>query len=183
MKKYFVWALGILFVFGCAPNGDRYQSIVNKEVSRLAAPSKKLSTFSSYQLNAMVLDEVTQSKSDKKQVATTLEQKIEAKISQLFAEWNSNPSPSGNKLIVTPELYELQVVSAGARFWVGGLAGESRIDMVLNLVDAETQEVVGRPRITLSASANAGGWTVGGSDKNLLNYVADISYKYLKDNY
>jgi hypothetical protein len=29
----------------------------------------------------------------------------------------------------------------------------------------------------------SGGWSVGSTDKNLLNYIADISYEYLKNNY
>jgi len=184
MKKYFVGVIGLLFVFGCAaPNSERYQQTVHREVSRLAVPTQSFSSFSRFLLNPMILDDMTRSKPEKTQVASQLESKIEGRVSPLLQEWTQNPKVSDRTLTITPELYELHVVSSGARFWVGAMAGDSRIDMVLTIVDAESHDVIAKPRIILTASAMGGGWSVGSTDRNLLNYVADITYEYLKNHY
>jgi hypothetical protein len=43
--------------------------------------------------------------------------------------------------------------------------------------------VVANPRIRRTADAFAGGWSAGATDKDLLDYVADIAYQYLVDSY
>lgn len=53
----------------------------------------------------------------------------------------------------------------------------------LILADAATGRIVASPRIVLTASAQSGAWSVGATDKNMLNYLADISREYLKRNY
>ena len=64
-------------------------------------------------------------------------------------------------------------MGGGTRFWAGGLAGDSRIDMTLALVDEATGEVVARPRIDITSGGTAGGLSIGATDKNLLLYIVD----------
>jgi len=55
--------------------------------------------------------------------------------------------------------------------------------MDLILVDKETGEEIGRTRIQRAAGAFAGAWSIGMTDKSLLDYIVDITYQYLVDNF
>ncbi len=182
MKKILFCLLLLLSVGGCATsNGKHHAEIVDREVSRLTLPTKPLSSYSNFQINDMVLDNETLQKEDKTKVAKDLENKLQARLSPLLKEW-TNDKQTGT-LVIIPQLHKLHVVSAGARFWIGAMAGESRIDMDLKIVDAQSGKEIASPRIMTTASAMGGGWSVGATDKNLLNYIADIAYQYLKNNY
>jgi hypothetical protein len=50
--------------------------------------------------------------------------------------------------------------------------------MTFKLTDKENDKVVAVPRIDQVADAMAGGGSSGATDRNLLNYVVDISYHY-----
>lgn len=77
----------------------------------------------------------------------------------------------------------LRIVSGGARFWAGALAGGSYIDIDLRLIDGSTNNVIAKPRITKNAGAMTGGWSIGQSDKNLHDYIAHIVHEYFSTNY
>jgi hypothetical protein len=55
--------------------------------------------------------------------------------------------------------------------------------MDLVLTERETGQVIAKARVANSADAFAGGWSIGASDKNLLDYIAATAYQYLKDHY
>ena len=61
--------------------------------------------------------------------------------------------------------------------------GDSSIDMDLVITDQGTGQQIAKPRITRSADGATGGWSVGKSDQNLLDYIASIAYEYMKVNY
>jgi hypothetical protein len=184
MKKILLCLLLVLSISGCATSNNHHADIVNREVSRLSLPIKALSSYNNFKLENLALNDETRLKEDKTKVAKELDIKLHARLLPLLNEWNSNKNNNGSgTLVIKPQLNQLHVVSAGARFWVGAMAGESRIDMDLKIIDAQTGSEIARPRIMTTASAMSGGWSVGSTDKNLLNYIADISYEYLKNNY
>lgn len=55
--------------------------------------------------------------------------------------------------------------------------------MQLKLTEKESGAVVGQVDIRRTASAMAGAWSIGKSDKNLMLYIADIAHQYLEDNF
>ncbi len=185
MKKILFCLFMCLSISGCATSStNHHASIVDKGVNQLSSPIKPLSSYSNFKLEDMVLSEGVRLKQDKVEVAKQLEAKLHAKLVPLLNEWNSNNNNAGSgTLIIKPKLQQLHVVSAGARFWVGAMAGNSRIDMDLKIIDVQTGNEIANPRIMAAASAMGGGWSVGATDKNLLNYIADISYEYLRKNY
>lgn len=185
MKNLLISMLLIFCIAGCVTsNSNHHAEIVNTEVSRLPLPSKPFSSYSNFQIKNLLLDNQTLQKDDKITVAKELDSKLQARLLPLLNEWNNNKMNTGTgTLIITPKLQSLHVVSPGARFWVGGMAGDSRIDMDLIIIDAQTGNEVAKPRINKAASAMGGGWSVGATDKNLLNYITDISYQYLENNY
>jgi len=115
--------------------------------------------------------------------AKDLEGRLRAKIQPLLDQWNETSGRSEPTLAVEPVLISLRVVSGGARFWAGGFAGESTVDMNLKLIDKGSGTVIAQPRVAKSSGAMTGGWSMGKSDQNLLDYIAAISYEYLARNY
>jgi len=182
MKRVFI-CLFVLALAGCAANPEKLATVAQEESARMAPTSEPLSAFSSFELQPMALSDTVSSDGDKVRQARVLEEKLRAKLIPLFDEWERDGNGTGRKLLVQPSLVSLRIVSGGARFWAGALAGDSNIDMDLKLVDADTGAVVGQPRINKGVGGMAGGWSVGATDRNLLDYIAAISSQYLVANY
>jgi len=182
--KYLIILLATLsFISGCANNPARQTEIVNKAAAQVPPTEEKLSTFSKYELLPMTfIDEI---KNDEKKLAygKQLEEKINNTVNALFFEWEKGAGASGKKLLIEPQLTSLRIVSGGARFWAGALAGQSSIALKLTIKDATTGQIIGSPIIEKAAGSFAGAYTIGSSDTNLINYVADITAQYLKNNY
>lgn len=169
---------------GCATNPETLASVSKTEAARFAAPTQRLSTFASYELKPMVLSEAVTAEEGKVKEAAVLEQTLRARIQPLLDQWTAagGEGRSGT-LVIEPHLASLKVVSGGARFWVGAMAGDSTIDMDLFLIDQASGQVLAKPRIARAADAMTGGWSIGQSDENLLDYIAGIAYQYLVDSY
>jgi len=182
MKKVFICLL-VLVLGGCAANPAKLATVAQEESARMAPTSEPLSAFGKFELQPMTLSDAVSSDSGKVRQAKVLEEKLRAKLLPLFEEWERDADQTGRKLLVQPALVNLRIVSGGARFWVGAFAGDSSIDMDLKLVDADTGKLIGQPRINKGSGGVAGGWTVGATDRNLLDYVAAISNQYLMANY
>jgi hypothetical protein len=184
MKRIVVCLL-VLFVMGCAADPVKLNQVAQEESQRMAKPTRPLSSFGRFEINAMILDESVAAEKDKIAIARQLEEKLQARLQPLFEEWQAAGKTGAHSgtLVIQPRVHQLRVVSGGARFWVGALAGESFIDMNMDLVDAASNTSIGNPRIYKSASAMGGGWSVGATDRNLLDYMVEITYQYLVDSY
>ena len=168
-----------------APKISRLEQVAKDESSRLGAPSQPLSAFSDFELKPMELSAGVAERKEKAEVAKQLEDKLRTRLLPLLEEWKADktgPRTAGT-LVIQPKLQSLRIVSGGARFMIGGLSGDSVIDMNLELVDGKTGTVIANPRISRTASGIGGAWTVGGTDRNLLNYIVEIAHQYLGDNY
>jgi len=184
MKSLLSFLMMTFFLSGCATSGSKhYQSFVNKEVDRLPLPTEPISSYDKFELKDMVIEEQITQRGEKLKVALTLEDKIKDKLIPLIKKWNQKNRGLNRKLIITPQLQELHVVSAESRFFMGGMLGDSRIDMDLKISEEETGKIIAIPRIVVIANATAGMWSLGATDQNLLNYVADISKEYIEENY
>lgn len=182
MKKL-LSCLSLLLLFGCAANPARLSQVASEESSRLLPTSEPLSSFSSFELQPMSRSAEVTSDPAKTRQANILEQKLRDELLPLLASWEKKGAGSGRKLHVHPTLVRLRIVSGGARFWVGGMAGDSQIDLDLRLTEADTAKVIALNRINLGAGGMAGGWSVGATDRNLLDYVTATTKRYLEDNY
>jgi len=177
-------ALLVLMVLmaACAADPQKVEQVANAEAERLADPSKPLSTFASFRLDEMTFADEIKAEEGKMEEAREFEGNLKAKIQPLLDQWNAAGTGAGT-LAIKPELIKLRIVSGGARFWAGGLAGDSYIDMDLLLLDEATGEAVSKVRISRSADAMTGGWSVGKSDQNLDDYIVSIVHEYLEDHY
>ena len=184
MKKVMI-SLLVVFIAGCTSTSEKRAKVAVQESSRLVPPSQRLSLYSNFELEALDMASAVRNDAKKMKVAGQLEEKLRTKLLPLLEKWNSNwgGGDAQSTLLVRPKVASLHVVSGGARFWAGAWAGNSSIDLDLTLVDGDTGSVIANPRINRAASAVGGAWSVGATDRNLLDYITDISYQYLLDHY
>ncbi|MBN1506051.1 MAG: hypothetical protein JW955_04350 [Sedimentisphaerales bacterium] len=121
----------------------------------------------------------------KRGVASQLESRLRERVQSLLAEWKADTSSSrtGGTLVIQPQLQDVRIISGGARYWGGSLAGGSYVTMTLQLIDGRTGAIIASPVISRTTNAAAGTWTMGALDRNLLNLVVETSRQYLSDNY
>jgi hypothetical protein len=185
--KHICGCLMLVLLAGCSgsPDSTRLAATARRESARLKPPSQRLSEFSAFELKAMEMNTAVSERQEKVEVAGELEKRLHARLEPLLEAWKADPNrpQTGDTLVITPRLQGLRVVSGGARFWIGEWAGDSTIDMDLELTNARTGAILANPRIIQAANAMGGAWTVGATDKNLLNYVAEVAHQYLSDSY
>ena len=168
----------------CAADPERIEAVGAAEAERLGPPSKPLSTFASFEVAPLVYVDGIKADDGKMKEAAEFETLYKTEIGQLFDSWTANPAEgSSGTLVLEGTLTGLRVVSGGARFWVGAMAGDSFIDMDLKLVDKSTGEELIRHRVYRDADSMTGAWSVGKSDQNLDQYVVEIVRQYLENNY
>ncbi len=190
MKSKLMWiVVGLAVVallFGCTPkNRMTREEVVQQHASRIMPPIKPLSSYTNFKLAKMEMTEEITNDEKKLKAAQDLEAKLKSRLSPLLEGWRGQKATPASKgtLVIRPRLQSLYIVSSGARFWVGGMAGDSKIDMDLIMVEEKTGNKVGAARIDRTASGMKGGWSVGATDKALPNLIVDITYQYLAQNY
>jgi PBP1b-binding outer membrane lipoprotein LpoB len=184
MKKAIVLLI-IVFLAGCSPSSSKLASVAKNESARLGVTARPLSEFSNFELKPMELSAGVSERKEKVEVAKQLEDSLRTRLLPLIEEWKADkasPRTAGT-LVIQPKLQSLRIVSGGARFFIGAWSGNSVIDMNLELTDGKTGTIIANPRITQTASATGGAWSVGATDRNLLDYIVEIAYQYLVDNY
>jgi hypothetical protein len=186
MKRICVF-LTMVLLAGCSgsPDPARLAATAKREAGRFPPPAQRFSEFSTFELRSMEVNAAISDRKEKMEIAEQLENKLHARLEPLLDEWKADPNrpQTGDTLVIVPKLQSLHVVSGGARFWIGAWAGDSLIDMDLELTNARTGTVIANPGIVQTASATGGEWTIGATDKNLLDYIVEISHQYLVDNY
>lgn len=173
-----------LLLIACTASPERLSKAANIDAARMAKPSKKLSTFAHYELKPLVLSPAIKARPEKVEQAKILEKRIQGKVRPLLAEWSSaDKTGRSGTLIVQPELAALKIVSGGARFFAGAWSGDSFIDMDLKLIDGDAGKQIAAPRISKRAGSGGGALSIGQTDRNLHDYIAYITHRYLEMNY
>ena len=176
-------AIVLLLLPGCASNPQDRMSVARAEVDRMPAPSKPFNAFSQFELLPFELSEAVQADASKVEVSKQLEDKLRARLEPLLVEWNKNAQANGPEIVIQPRIASLRVVSSGARFWAGALVGDSFIDLDLVISERDSGNLIVQQRINRNANAMGGAWSIGATDKSLLDYIVDIAYQYLDENY
>lgn len=174
-----------MFLIGCASDPEKRKHVAIVESGGMQSTAEPLSSFDNFKLADMTLASSVQIKPEKVVVAKRLDVKLKTKLDPLISSWNikSGYVQGGRTLEIQPRVISLRVISGTTRFFAGAFAGQSDISMDLILVDKETGREIGRTRVQRVAGAFAGAWSIGMTDKNLLDYIVDIAYQYLVDNY
>lgn len=177
----------LLVLVGCASSPQRLEDVAGAEAARLASPQRPLAGFAEYELAPLELAADVAADERKRAVASDLESRLREALEPQFANWRldaqANPEGRSGTLVVRAQVVALRIVSGGTRFWAGGFAGDSTIDLDLELLAKGESAPFTRVRVSRSAGAAAGGWSVGATDRNLLNYAAAIVCRYLADGY
>jgi hypothetical protein len=181
----FLIPAALVLLAGCAATPESLDSVARTESARMSAPSRPFSSFANFELKPMTLSPAVLQEHGKVERAGELDARMHAKLEPLFNEWRSAPRGPvhSGRLVIEPQLASLKVVSGGARFWAGAMAGSSNIDLDLSITDGDTGQLIAKPRISMTADAMAGGWSIGKTDTNLMDYIAAVSYQYLRDHY
>ena len=183
MRTVFLLVIAGLLT-ACAADPVKIEAVAVDEAARLQPPTKLLSMYKTFELQKMTFGEEIMLEDKKMAEASEFETAFKARVEPLLDTWNMADRPSSQgKLSIQPHLAQLRIVSGGARFWIGGMAGDSFIDLDLRLVDADTGVVVADVAIRRNADAMTGGWSVGKSDQNLDDYIVSITHEYLSENY
>jgi hypothetical protein len=168
----------------CAADPAKVQQVAENEAARLETPTKLLSSFAVFELDEMTFSAEIQQEEKKMKEAREFEDNFNAKVTPLLDGWNAAP-PDGadGTLLIQVHLDRLHIVSGGSRFWIGAWAGDSFIEIDLQLIDGATNEVIADVPIRRDANSMTGAWSVGKSDQNLDEYVVSIVHEYLSDSY
>ncbi len=182
MKRSMIPVVAIAVLAGCASGPARRENIVKEHSANLPAPTASLSSYGKVELKPMEMVGDVANDAAKASVAKDLDARIQERMQPVLARWSADNSgaSSAKTLIVQPRITKLRVVGNATRFFVGAFAGDSSIAMDLELRDAITGAVVAKPSIVRNANAFAGAYSVGATDQNLLNYIADIAAEYLQ---
>lgn len=179
--------VAVLLVAAACHRSDpnRRQRIISEEVGRLRPADVSLTAYGTYELKPVNMSAEVGAQPEKVAVAGQFRQTLEARLNPMLADWTAraNPANRGRTLIIQPTVVALRIVSGAARFWVGAMAGDSTIDVDLTLIDKEANREIARVRIAKSTGGMAGAWSFGASDRNLIEYAADITQGYLIANY
>jgi len=184
MKHLLIPIVAVAVLAGCASDPAKRAMVATEESGRLTAPTTPLSSYGRFELKPMEMGPEVANDATKAAAVKDLEARVQARVQPLLAQWNAqgaNSAAASRTLIVQPRVMKLRIVGGGTRFFTGGFAGESSVDMDLELKDAATGTVIAKPRIVRSASAMGGAFSIGATDRNLLDYIADIAGQYLQD--
>lgn len=85
---------------------------------------------------------------------------------------------NGSTLMVDIKIIDMRIVSSGARFWGGAMAGASYMDVYLKLTDVSSQKVIHEKILATNNNAFASAWALG-SEKSLPMDMGKIIGEYL----
>ena len=156
-----------------------------RAVSSLPPPQERLSSFTDFELLPFDYTSAVKDDADKLRVAAELENKLKARLAPLFIRWHDYGANEKRRrtLVIAPVLGRLRVVGTANRVFSGAYAGDSYIELDLQLKTGLTGERIGLLPLRIHADATQSTLTLGSGDRNLIDDVVEITYKYLTDSY
>ncbi len=169
----------------CASDPAKRQQVAREESARMRVPEVPLGAYGAFDLMPIAMSADVAAKPEKVEVAKQLGVKLDARLAPLLKGWTSAAPADQQRriLVISPTVASLRVISSGARFWGGAWAGDSSIELDLTLVEKDSGRMIANQRISKTANAMAGAWSVGATDQTLLDYVVEIAYEYLASNH
>jgi hypothetical protein len=148
-------------------------------------PVNALAGYDKYEMSPIAMGAPYAGDEGKEKAKAKIQDHMSKEIGPVLAQWNTDAAGSarGQSLVIEPRIEKLKVVSGGARFWAGALAGDSYVVMKLRISEQPSGVLVAEPEFYQRAAAMSGAWTFGGQDKDMMHRIALIAKKYLLDNY
>jgi len=90
-----------------------------------------------------------------------------------------NQNLPGKSLFVDMKVVDMRIAGTQARIWGGAFAGNSHMDVLLELRDANSEEVLHKKVLSTTNSAFGAAWTFGASDKSLPSDLGTLMGEYI----
>jgi len=148
-------------------------------------PANALAGYDGYELAPIAMGPPYAGDKGKEAARDKIQGYMNAETGALVAQWNADAAGGtrGQSLRIEPRIEKLKVVSGGARFWAGAMAGDSYVVMKLRLVEQPGGTLLAEPEFYQRAAAMSGAWTVGAQDKDMLHRIVLLANHYLESNY
>jgi hypothetical protein len=148
-------------------------------------PAEKLSAFTRIELSSIQMGAPYAGKGSNDKALAVMQKEFTDKMSAPIAAWKTAGEKNANArtLVIEPKVEEIRYVSGAARFWAGGLPGDSFLLVSLKLTEKETGKVIATAMFYAKADRRGAGWTVGGTDRAMLGRTATNMAAYLTGNY
>lgn len=184
--------LAAIFSF-CACAGGQKTTAAKDETAKPAAEVKSATLESVRQakplnasFNNVLFEELKTTDLIKKDYSEALNEFEKSVVSNLkgknaFArvERATGATPSGKSLRVGVKIPDMRLASFGARFWGGALAGNSFMNVELELVDAASGKTLRTETLSTSNNAWGAAYAFGSSDRSLPADMGQIVAEYL----
>ena len=149
---------------------------------RPAAPFKG---YKAYELKPLEVPADLQNSETGLAATAKIQEHLTAILAPVLAGWNQSVTAEGNgqTLVFEPRVVSLRFIGGAKRFWAGALAGDSRVIIVVRIVEQPGDRVLGEPQFYQQANAMAGAWSFGAHDNTMLSRVVDLATNYCKANF
>jgi hypothetical protein len=148
-------------------------------------PANALAGYDKYELAPIAMGPPYEGDKGKEKAREKIQGHMTAATGPIIEQWNKDAAANtrGLTLVIEPRIEKLKVVSGGARFWGGALAGDSYVVMKFRFVEQPSGKLLAEPEFYQRAAAMSGAWTFGGQDKDMLNRIVALANRYLETNY
>jgi hypothetical protein len=85
----------------------------------------------------------------------------------------------GKSVFVDMKVVDMRIAGGQARFWGGALAGNSYMDVLLELREADSQAVVHKKVLSTTNNAFAAAWSFGSSDRSMPSDLGTLMGEYI----
>jgi len=148
-------------------------------------PANALAGYDMYELAPIAMGPPYAGDEGKEKAKAKIQGYLSAETDPIIEQWNKDAAGNtrGQTLVIEPRIEKLKVVSGGARFWGGALAGDSYVVMKFRIIEQPGGKQLAEPEFYQRASAMSGAWTFGGQDKDMLHRVVALANHYLESNH
>lgn len=149
------------------------------------APANALQGYDRYEIAPLAMGPPYAGDEGKEKAKDKIQGYITAETQPILDQWNKDAAGAtrGQSLRLEPRIEKLKVVSGGARFWAGALAGDSYVVIRLKITEQPGGKLVAEPEFYQRAAAMSGAWTIGGQDKDMLHRIVTLMNHYLDTNH
>jgi hypothetical protein len=175
--------VAILFSFGCAA----------KRITTVTKPlTTKLSNYECLKIDQFTYEQSFREKkiqdADDEMKANKLREMFQKRVRDqiflldLFEEVVETECPydADNIILLKGEITYLKRVTKAARILAGAMAGRSRVDVDIQLIDHQTDDVVGAASIK---GTSTGGWVGAGGTEEAFENAAQLIAEFIRNSY
>ena len=148
-------------------------------------PAGALAGYDRYELAPLAMGPPYAGDAGKEKARARIQEFLTAETGAIVAQWNEAAAGAarGQSLLLEPRIEKLKVVSGGARFWAGAMAGDSYVVIRLRISEQPAGTLLAEPEFYQRAAGMSGAWTIGAQDKDMLHRIVLLMNRYLQSNY